>query len=627
MRRIVILPSGMAGVRAASRLKRKDHSCEINVIVPSGAGEHKRAGPFTSYLADRVPGKMLEKLEHRQLGCVEVDELGLDVENSQVTAKSKRGELTVRFTELVLEFEALPRVPRNLRQTDNVLSWPGSLFYSDFAALDRALTTESETDAEPVVIIGGGLAALEAVGLALQGADPAYARPGRQVRPVCWVRTKNSGPEPYNPLEQDVWQYLLHQLKSFERLTVLDWSRVFPEKLEFHFTGNKLVKLGCPPPQSEKKPAEGNAPQKDEANPQHEISGAGFIWADSLMVQHPFAGQAGLEIEKNGLIKAGPHGETIQPHLYAMGSGVALRSMHLPRSSVLGGGKGLPCPPLVDDAGAEVQGRYLADRMTSSPDAPHLPCWQGLGSRSVAISEHLHVGRIGLGEAELKNADFEYEYSVALVPWAISGNSAIKPAVGSGGGEKTATGPQDAASPWNTPGLMLRMICSKGSGELLGAQFVSYNIGLEAEAVLATLIPMLRSGGEVRELARMEIPGRAGGALRSVAGMLANKLAGDFMSISPDELLASKEAGAEFFILDLRPPHLWHKRHLPESVNIPLPDLKRRLMTDVPRMMPIVLVCEHSNDAYATACLLRSLGATELYILDGGMSLWPYELK
>ncbi len=620
MRRIVILPSGMAGVRAASRLKRKDHSCEINVIVPGGIGDHKRNGPFTNYRADRIPVNMLEKLADRQLGCVEVDELGLDLEGSQVTAKSKRGELTVRFTDLVLEFEALPRIPRNLRQADNVLAWPCSLFYSDFAALDKAVATENEADAEPVVIIGGGLAALEAVGLALQAADPAYSPPvqqaGHKARPVCWVRTKNSGPEPYDPLEHDIQQYLLRQLKSFERLTILDWSQTFPEKLEFQFTDNKLVKVGNPL----QHPQEGEASAaKTDTAQQNEVSGACFIWADSLMVQHPFAGQAGLEIEKNGLIKAGPHGETVQPHLYALGSGVGLRSMHLPHSSVKGGGKGLPCPSLVDDAAAEVQGRYLADHMLAAPDEKHQPYWQGLGSQSVAISERLHVGRIGLGEAELKTAGFEYEYSVALVPWAAAGNMAGNTSGDTAG--KNGTGSQEA------PGLALRMICSKATGELLGAQFVSYNIGLEAEAVLAALIPALRSGGRVQDLASMEIPGRAGGALRSVAGMLTNKLAGGFMSISPDELLASKETGAEFFTLDLRPPHLWHKGHLPEAVNIPLSDLKRRLMTDVPRMMPIVLVCEHSNDAYATACHLSSLGATDLYVLDGGMSLWPYELE
>lgn len=605
MRRIVILPSGMAGVRVASRLKRKDHSCEINVIVPSGIKEHKRSGPFTSYRADRIPQNMLEKLEDRQLGCIDVDELGLDLESSQVTAKSKRGELTVRFTELVLEFEALPRVPRNLRKADNVLSWPGSLFYSDFAALDQAVTTENETETEPVVVIGGGMAALEALGLALQGGDPAYAASGRRARPVCWIRTKNSGPEPYDPLEYDIYQYLLRQLQSFEHLTVVDWSQVFPEKLEFHFNDNMLLKVSNPSVQTA---ADGTTAVTDPKNvtaQRNEVSGAAFIWADSLMVQHPFAGQAGLEIENNGLIKTGPHGETIQPNLFAMGSGAGLRHMHLPRSSVKGGGKGLPCPTLVDDAATEVQGRYLADYMLAGPDEKHQPYWQGLGSQSVAISDRLHVGRIGLGEAELKNAGFEYEYSVALVPWSTTAS---------------ASGSQDS------PGLALRMTCSKGTGELLGAQFVSYNIGLEAETVLAALIPVLRSGGTVQELASMEIPGRAGGALRSVAGMLTNKLAGAFMSISPDELLASKKNGAEFFTLDLRAPHLWNKGHLPESVNIPLSDLKRRLMTDVPRMMPIVLVCEHSNDAYATACHLSSLGATDLYVLDGGMSLWPYDL-
>jgi len=38
-----------------------------------------------------------------------------------------------------------------------------------------------------------------------------------------------------------------------------------------------------------------------------------------------------------------------------------------------------------------------------------------------------------------------------------------------------------------------------------------------------------------------------------------------------------------------------------------------------------VLVSADGKDAYAVACRLAGLGATSLYVLDGGMRLWPYD--
>ena len=45
-----------------------------------------------------------------------------------------------------------------------------------------------------------------------------------------------------------------------------------------------------------------------------------------------------------------------------------------------------------------------------------------------------------------------------------------------------------------------------------------------------------------------------------------------------------------------------------------------------PGVTPLVLVCATGEESHAVAARLAALGATDLYILDGGMDVWPYSL-
>ena len=118
--------------------------------------------------------------------------------------------------------------------------------------------------------------------------------------------------------------------------------------------------------------------------------------------------------------------------------------------------------------------------------------------------------------------------------------------------------------------------------------------------------------------------GATGMALSRCASILRHKLTGQVNGISPDEFMASVDAGAEFFILDVRPQSAWQQAHIEGAHNIPLVQLKKRLQQEVPRHTPLVLVCADGCDSFAAARTLSGLGATDLYVLDGGMNLWPY---
>lgn len=78
-------------------------------------------------------------------------------------------------------------------------------------------------------------------------------------------------------------------------------------------------------------------------------------------------------------------------------------------------------------------------------------------------------------------------------------------------------------------------------------------------------------------------------------------------------------------IVDLRPAEAYHGEHghIRGAVNIPFPDLQRRLgelKTKHPRA--IVLVCDTDELSHQAAPLLRADGHDWLYVLQGGMKAW-----
>ncbi len=108
------------------------------------------------------------------------------------------------------------------------------------------------------------------------------------------------------------------------------------------------------------------------------------------------------------------------------------------------------------------------------------------------------------------------------------------------------------------------------------------------------------------------------------AAMLKNKVRGGVLGITPEELQQSSQEGADFFLLDVRGDDEFCAGRIPGAGNIPLSQLKNRA-TEIPRFTPIVLYSQSSGRAYEAARLLRSMGARQLYVLDGGFGLYTLE--
>ena len=314
------------------------------------------------------------------------------------------------------------------------------------------------------------------------------------------------------------------------------------------------------------------------------VAAACCLWAGQNRARHPILREDGFHLDLNGRIRIDSEAEeALGVHL--TGSGAAGAPLIL--------GCGAPAPMY---AGGGETAMAMAARSTErlcGSDAP----FPGLAGVRRARGGNLTVCRAGYTMAEAEAAGIPAEHAVY------------------------AHNPAEGRDP-----LILSLICCTRTRTLLGAQAVGRNLPAESvEGLFDAALSALAEGTTLDNLILRDWGGLPGKMIGRCASMLRHKLEGPVKGITPDELLASFAAGAEFFLLDLRPERDWLRERLPESHNIPLAQLTKRLQSEVPRMTPLVLVAEDSGDAYAVAVRLAGLGATELYVLDGGMKLWPYE--
>jgi rhodanese-related sulfurtransferase len=74
-------------------------------------------------------------------------------------------------------------------------------------------------------------------------------------------------------------------------------------------------------------------------------------------------------------------------------------------------------------------------------------------------------------------------------------------------------------------------------------------------------------------------------------------------------------------VLDVRGADEYASGHLPNSRNIPVGDLDKR-MAELPANKPIIVVCASGSRAGRAAAALRKSGRSDVFCLDGGISGW-----
>lgn len=159
-------------------------------------------------------------------------------------------------------------------------------------------------------------------------------------------------------------------------------------------------------------------------------------------------------------------------------------------------------------------------------------------------------------------------------------------------------------------------------GRLLGIQALGNREAVRKTDVTATAIMTGVPANELEDLALCYAPpyGNASDAVNTLGTMAENVLNGRVKFISP----FSGEWGqmaAEAMIIDVRPPEMFEKGHLPHAINIPQTAIRNNL-SSIPQDKPVVLYCNRSIRAYVAAALLNNRGFDNIYVLSGGLYLY-----
>lgn len=307
-----------------------------------------------------------------------------------------------------------------------------------------------------------------------------------------------------------------------------------------------------------------------------------YVFAGRGSAQCPLADELELKRTKSGRIWVDRHFGTSIPGIYAVGDLAAL-------PHVLGGFDYYPCGPRLHLQSAGILAENICGQSLSRPMSGGTFCAEIAG---------VHLARTGLSISEAASVGYDPEFAVFR-------------------GRDKDSGDFD---------LVVKLIADKPGRRILGVQAVG---GPGAEAAVAAAAMGMGKSVTVDDAAVLDLGGdtSADAPLARAAGYVINKLRGRILGITPDELIESEQDGAEFFLMDVREPGEWAKGHLSGAVNIPLTQLKDRVMDDVPRFTPLVVYSEVSDRAYVAASMLVGMGAKQVYVLDGGIGLWPYEIE
>ena len=565
MRRIVIIATSMAGVTCATRMKRRLPESEINLVLPAAVAEAQTpCGPAGKRLAEALPN--LEHLSSREIGILETNDIMPGLDSREITVSSSRGRLTVRYTDLVVEVPATVRIPRALQNAANVFGWPMSGFAAAPDACDNALAAAAQSST-PVVVVGSGMPALDALLLATESGAP-----------VHWLHTAAvDTPD----IEPHLVTLVLKHLGASVTRTAL--PQTTPDQLSFSLTPDSTALEHITLPDGKTVPA------------------TCCLWTTPLMARHPLLREDGVILDPFGRIEA-TEGAAASLNLSLMGNGASL-----PAAPLAAGAVHAPIYAGGDEA-ALASAAIVVEKLASGTP----PLFPGLLGVRHASTTGMRICRAGITMAEAERLQLEAEHATATMPIASEGSG---PAAVSSNSSASAQ-------------VILTLICHKPTQTIIGAQVLGLNThSAVADGLFGMALAAMADHVTLDTLIQREATGVPGSMLARAASILRSKITKVIKGISPDEFVASRDAGAEFFTLDLRAYPEWEQGHLPDSHNIPLPQLKKRLQDEVPRFTPIVIVCATGNDAYSVACRLAGLGATELYVLDGGINLWPYGLE
>jgi len=294
---------------------------------------------------------------------------------------------------------------------------------------------------------------------------------------------------------------------------------------------------------------------------------------------------AGLEIGSTGGIKVDDTMRTSDPDIFAAGD--CVESMDLVT------GKACYVPL---GSTANKQGRVAAINICGGDDR-----FPGVLGSTVCKVFDFCVGRTGLTEAAARQSG--YEVTTVIVP--------------------------DVDRAHYMPGakpIVLKLVVDTKNRKLLGAQAVGPGNGDKRMDVAAMAIT---AGMTVDQLSKVDLCYAPPYSpvldnIITAANVARNKLDGQVTGITPMEVKKRIDAKEDFIFLDVRSPAEHQQERLPGSTLIPLGVLRARL-GELPKDKEIVAFCKVSLRGYEAARILNGAGFQRVRVMDGGVSVWPFE--
>lgn len=176
--------------------------------------------------------------------------------------------------------------------------------------------------------------------------------------------------------------------------------------------------------------------------------------------------------------------------------------------------------------------------------------------------------------------------------------------------------------------LIIKLVADRKTGRILGIQLVGPG---EVDKRLNAVAAALAYSARVEDFSNVDMAyappySPAVDNLIVTANALRNKLEGAYRGLGPLVLKQWMDKGEDVYLLDVRDPEEHQRRQMPGATLIPLDQVRQR-HGEVPRDRRVVAFCTSSLRAYEAALILKHHGHLDVWVLDGGLAAWPFELQ
>jgi len=299
------------------------------------------------------------------------------------------------------------------------------------------------------------------------------------------------------------------------------------------------------------------------------------------------ARETGLETGTLGGIKVNEYMQTSDPDIYAVGDCVEIRNIIT--------GKNVLAP--YGDL-ANLEGRVAGQNVINEGTAT----FPGTIQTGICKIFEYGVGITGLSETQAQKNMADYVKVICASP--------------------------DKPGFMNGKLLITKLIAERTSGKILGAQCIGPGDVSKQLAIWATAI---KGGLTVETMMNNDLPYAPPFSLAidhsiATAHILKNKMDGIFTGISATELKEKLDRNEKLFILDTRGADEYEQTRLGIGETLIPVGMVRKRLHELPqdKNTEIITFCKISLRGYEAAVLLKAHGYTNVKVLEGGISVWPY---